>query len=92
MRARGGHNLEPQPRLALELALRRPQAPRLKTVVDETAGGFPGPAGQRRGLVSTITWFWQNGPFAQAQVMATVQTYLVGLRVEHAKAERLRAR
>lgn len=36
-----------------------------------------------------ITWFWQNGPFAQAQVMVTVQTYLVELRAAHAEAERL---
>ncbi len=64
-------------------------APRVTTVVNAQPADFPDLLVNVGDSVSTMTWFWQDGPFAQEQVMATVQTYLAELQVAHAKAERL---
>jgi len=68
---------------------KRLSAQRYKTVANAQPADFPDLLVNAGDSVSTMTWFWQDGPFAQEQVMATVQTYLARLRDAHAEAERL---
>lgn len=67
-------------------------APQWSTVVNADPADFPGRRIAPGDSVTSITWFWEDGPFAGDQVMATLQTYLVELRLAHAEAERLLTR
>lgn len=63
-----------------------------KTQVNAQPDDFPGLPIAEGDTVTTVVWFWKDGPFARQQVMATLQTYLVQLRAVYAEAERLLAR
>ncbi len=55
---------------------KRLSAQRYKTVASAQPADFSDLLVNAGDSVSTMTWFWQDGPFSQEQVMATVQTYL----------------